>query len=271
MQTSGLDSSSAYKLIQNLVELARRSGKTVIFSIHQPRSNIYSLFDEVVLLAHGRLVYGGPREHALNFLADNGYKCDENYNPADFLIDTVTLTPKEDVLRLAEQFPSFEKKMIEGNRGSVRLMSINEDDDDFGFSKTSEKGYVSSGIETYEIVDKVGEKEGLIYKEESLEKSSEDIGEHANPFILQFYYISKRTLKYILRNPYLLRFQYVMVVVVALFLGGLFWKLKNDISGVQDRIGCLFFLVALLSFGSLTSIDIFFAERALYLREKANG
>ncbi len=38
----------------------RRTSETVIFSIHQPRSNIVALFDKLLLLAEGRVVFSGP-------------------------------------------------------------------------------------------------------------------------------------------------------------------------------------------------------------------
>jgi hypothetical protein len=56
----------------------------------------------------------------------------------------------------------------------------------------------------------------------------------------------------------LLRAQYTVYIVVGLMLGGLYWHITNDLShgGMQNRMGSLFFLVCLLSFGSITSIDL---------------
>lgn len=36
-----------------------KDGRTVIISIHAPRSEIWSIFDNVVLLARGEVVYSG--------------------------------------------------------------------------------------------------------------------------------------------------------------------------------------------------------------------
>ncbi len=54
--TTGLDSFTSHNLAQHLVQLARQ-GKTVILSIHQPRSDIFHLFDDILLLARGHIVY----------------------------------------------------------------------------------------------------------------------------------------------------------------------------------------------------------------------
>jgi ABC-type multidrug transport system ATPase subunit len=51
--TSGLDAYNAYNVVESLVSLARNYNRTVVFTIHQPRSNIVALFDQLVLLASG--------------------------------------------------------------------------------------------------------------------------------------------------------------------------------------------------------------------------
>jgi ABC-type multidrug transport system ATPase subunit len=35
--------------------------KTIIFTIHQPSSDIYNLFDRIMLLVDGRFIYQGPK------------------------------------------------------------------------------------------------------------------------------------------------------------------------------------------------------------------
>ena len=56
--TSGLDSRAALTVVSILHDLAR-SGLMVVLSIHQPRTEIYELFDDVIFLTEGRLVYNG--------------------------------------------------------------------------------------------------------------------------------------------------------------------------------------------------------------------
>jgi ABC-2 type transporter len=49
-----------------------RNGRTIIFSIHQPRYSIFKLFDRLTLLAAGRTVYHGPASEALSFFKSLG-------------------------------------------------------------------------------------------------------------------------------------------------------------------------------------------------------
>lgn len=85
--TSGLDAYNAFNVVESLVKLARNFNRTVVFTIHQPRSNIVALFDKLVLLASGKLVYTGPQADAAQFFSEIGYQCPVGFNVADFLID----------------------------------------------------------------------------------------------------------------------------------------------------------------------------------------
>ena len=59
--TSGLDSFQAYSIMSHLSSLAKEKDMCIVCAIHQPRSTIWSLFDDILLLAEGRVAYMGPR------------------------------------------------------------------------------------------------------------------------------------------------------------------------------------------------------------------
>jgi hypothetical protein len=83
----------------------------------------------------------------------------------------------------------------------------------------------------------------------------------------QFKQLSIRTLRNIARNPSLLLTQSLVIVAMALVLGGVFWHVNNYIDGTQNRLGLLFFACIFFSLMSLSSLSILVEERALYLRE----
>ena len=68
-------------------DLAKTYNRTVIFTIHQPQSNIVALFDRLLLLAKGQLVYSGEAERAPKHFEKIGHECPKGYNIADYLID----------------------------------------------------------------------------------------------------------------------------------------------------------------------------------------
>jgi ABC-type multidrug transport system ATPase subunit len=88
--TSGLDAFAAQQAMQALKDLTT-DGHTVIATIHQPRSSIFAMFDDLCLLSEGRLLYFGPAAEALEYFKGLGHECPEHYNPAEFLADLVAI------------------------------------------------------------------------------------------------------------------------------------------------------------------------------------
>lgn len=52
----GLDSETALHVIE-ILELLAKNGRTVISTIHQPSSNIFMMFDKLILLVEGNIIY----------------------------------------------------------------------------------------------------------------------------------------------------------------------------------------------------------------------
>ena len=49
--TSGLDAQNALALIETVAKLAHEGNRTIVCTIHQPRSQIFAHFDKLLLLA----------------------------------------------------------------------------------------------------------------------------------------------------------------------------------------------------------------------------
>ena len=88
--TTGLDATTALQLVATLKQLAMQ-GRTIVVTLHQPRSQMWDLFDNVLLLAGGSLVYGGPRESCIPFFADLGYPLQAFVNPNEHIIDLAAI------------------------------------------------------------------------------------------------------------------------------------------------------------------------------------
>ncbi len=67
--TTGLDSVTALDLLHTLHALAhgklQSKAVTIVCSIHQPQSKIFNLFDSLILLKAGNIIYQGPRKQAM--------------------------------------------------------------------------------------------------------------------------------------------------------------------------------------------------------------
>lgn len=85
--TSGLDSYNAQNVVASLRHLAKTYNRTVIFTIHQPQSNIVSLFDRLLVLAKGQTVYMGQAKNTAAHFEQIGHPCPKGWNLADWVID----------------------------------------------------------------------------------------------------------------------------------------------------------------------------------------
>ena len=83
--SNGLDSSTTYQIIKYLKHSTRALDGTTVISLLQPAPETYELFDDIILLSEGQIVYQGPRECVLDFFAYMGFSCPERKNVADFL------------------------------------------------------------------------------------------------------------------------------------------------------------------------------------------
>ncbi|OSX64901.1 hypothetical protein POSPLADRAFT_1064969 [Postia placenta MAD-698-R-SB12] len=239
--TSGLDSVSAKKVTEVLAALAHdpQNPTAVIASIHQPSSQLFQTFDRILLLAHGRALYYGkgglaPAEH----FSGQGIPYPNGYNVADYLLDVASDPP----------------------------LSLFQSAGSSGSEKTSSREPVDvEKITSREIMSTVeAEEKGLKRAMRTF------VGpKYATTFLTQLEVLSGREWK-ILRRDKTLFFTHVAVAcVLGVFCGGLYYKTGITIAGFQSRVGCLFFLGALIAFSSLSALYNIVEIRPLFLRERS--
>lgn len=83
--SNGLDSSTTYQIIKYLKHSTCALDGTTVISLLQPAPETYELFDDIILLSEGQIVYQGPRDSVLDFFTSMGFTCPERKNVADFL------------------------------------------------------------------------------------------------------------------------------------------------------------------------------------------
>ncbi|CAK8535728.1 unnamed protein product [Lathyrus sativus] len=118
--STGLDSSTTFQIASSLRQYVHILNGTAVISLLQPAPETYDLFDDIILISDGQIVYHGPREYVLDFFESMGFKCPERKGVADFLQE---VTSKKDqaqywmrrdqpyrfvtVTQFAEAFQSF--------------------------------------------------------------------------------------------------------------------------------------------------------------------
>ena len=94
LPTNGLDSASALDLIRTIRFINRSGGRAMICSIVQPAPALYHLFDSVMLLAKGSVIYFGPTTNALDFVVAAGFVRPPQKSEPQFL-EELTARPEQ--------------------------------------------------------------------------------------------------------------------------------------------------------------------------------
>ncbi|CAI0399920.1 unnamed protein product [Linum tenue] len=91
--STGLDSSTTYQVIKCLRNFVHLREGTVLVALLQPPPETFDLFDDLILLSEGHVVYQGPRAQVLEFFESLGFKLPPRKGVADFLQE---VTSKKD-------------------------------------------------------------------------------------------------------------------------------------------------------------------------------
>jgi ABC-type multidrug transport system ATPase subunit len=97
--TTGIDSSSALNVAKIIRNLAK-TGLTCVAVIHQPRTEIFSLIDNMIILQKGgKIAYSGSTKHVMDYFEMYGFVLSNpKANKTDFLIDITSKMPPTEVL-----------------------------------------------------------------------------------------------------------------------------------------------------------------------------
>uniref|UniRef100_A0A6V7QQA9 ABC transporter domain-containing protein n=1 Tax=Ananas comosus var. bracteatus TaxID=296719 RepID=A0A6V7QQA9_ANACO len=83
--STGLDSSTTFQIVKCLQQIVHLGEATILMSLLQPAPETFDLFDDIILLSEGQIVYQGPREFVLDFFDYCGFRCPDRKGTADFL------------------------------------------------------------------------------------------------------------------------------------------------------------------------------------------
>lgn len=252
--TSGLDSTSAQNLMSTLKDLAG-SGHSIAAVVHQPRTAIYELFDDLLLLSGGRVVYSGPPSGARGCLeACPGVSpLPAQTGIADWIMDVIT----ED------------EKREGGGALSNHWM-------DYSARSGSRKGTVESRVEcsagsgdgTCNETNGGGRKPPLVRRMSTLAELRAE-PKFKTSLRTQLRVLTSRSMKQN-RGERITRVALYFTLVYLLLTCILWWRLPDDTNRVYERNSLMFFLIIAQSNGIVvSSMTTFSRERALLSRERA--
>ncbi|KAL2753166.1 hypothetical protein ACRALDRAFT_1052184 [Sodiomyces alcalophilus JCM 7366] len=201
--TTGLDATSAFQLVRTLKSLASK-GRTIITTIHQPRSEIWDLFDNLILLSRGSPVYSGRASECVAWFGALGFQLPPFVNPAEHLIDLAAVDSRT---------PELE---AESTARVGRLCHA--------WNEESKRRFLP--------VEKIPDST-------SRESASSEATRHAT-YSRQLRMLTHRTFKVTYRDPLGMLAAIVEAILMGLATGYIFYDLPRDDSGIRSRQGALY-------------------------------
>eukprot|EP00929_Paragymnodinium_shiwhaense_P003160 TRINITY_DN103595_c0_g1_i1.p1 TRINITY_DN103595_c0_g1~~TRINITY_DN103595_c0_g1_i1.p1 ORF type:complete len:703 (+),score=153.58 TRINITY_DN103595_c0_g1_i1:77-2110(+) len=104
---SGLDSYAAFTLMQAMKDLAK-ANVPVFLTVHQPSSDIFAMFDDIILLHEGEVCYHGPVDAVVQHFGTLGFPCPANFNPADHIMFTIQRESPEKIAKIKTSWHACE-------------------------------------------------------------------------------------------------------------------------------------------------------------------
>ncbi|KAK4118926.1 hypothetical protein N657DRAFT_684870 [Parathielavia appendiculata] len=235
--TSGLDSQTSWAIL-DLLEKLTKSGQAILCTIHQPSAMLFQRFDRLLFLAKGgKTVYFGDigknsKTMTSYFERNGGFPCPEQANPAEWMLEVIGAAP--------------------GSHSDI----------DWHMTWRESPEYAAVQDELQRLKRDVKESNPI----------TEDPGsyrEFAAPFWQQLIHVTHRVFQQYWRTPSYIYSKTALCVLVALFIGFVFYNAPNTIQGLQNQMFAIFNILTI--FGQLVqqTMPHFVVQRSLYeVRER---
>ncbi|KAL2544694.1 ABC transporter G family member 40 [Forsythia ovata] len=240
--STGLDSSTTYQIVNTLRQYVHIMKGTAFISLLQPAPETYNLFDDIVLLSDGQIVYQGPRENVLDFFEHMGFKCPDRKGVADFLQE---VTSKKD------QQQYWVRK-----------------DEPYRFISVSE---FSEAFQSFRVGRKLGDELAI-----PIDKSKS----HPAALTTQKYGVGEkellkactdRELLLMKRNSFVYFFKIFQLTVMALIAMSVFLRTKMHKDDIDDGgiyTGALFFTVVMIMFNGMSELAMTIYKLPVFYKQR---
>ncbi|KAJ4721744.1 Pleiotropic drug resistance ABC transporter [Melia azedarach] len=239
--TNGLDSSTAYQIVACLQQLVHITDATALISLLQPAPETFELFDDIMLMAEGKIVYHGPGDHALEVFKDCGFQCPERKGVAEFLQEVTS----------------------------------RKDQAQYWFNTELPYKYVSVDMFCKKFKESpLGKK-----RDEELSVPYEKSKGHRNAISFSVYSLSKwelfkacmsRELLLMKRNSHVYVFKTTQLLIIAIITMTIFLRTRMDIDVLDANyyMGSLYFSVILLLVNAFPELSITIERLAVFYKQK---
>ncbi|CAN6478411.1 unnamed protein product [Victoria cruziana] len=247
--TSGMDSTTAQRIMSTLQRLARE-GRTVVTTIHQPSSRLYHMFDRTLLLCEGCCIYSGNTSEAMDYFSSLGFSPSVPTNPADFLLDLANGVPPD--MNMIAAGLSATEHLDHSAASSIKQLLISS-------YKKIVAPALRADLHNSCSCDQHISSAATINRQRLRGSWSTDWWE-------QFSVLLTRSLKE-RRHESFSGLRIFQVLSVSVLCGLMWWHSK--VSNVQDQVGLLFFFSIFWGFFPLfNAVFTFPQERPMLVKER---
>ncbi|XP_021277314.1 pleiotropic drug resistance protein 1-like isoform X4 [Herrania umbratica] len=240
--STGLDSSTTYQIVNSLRQSIHILNGTALISLLQPAPETYDLFDDIILLSDGQIVYQGPRENVLEFFETMGFKCPERKGVADFLQEVTSRKDQEQYWARKDEPYSF--------------VSVKE---------------FAEAFQSFHIGQKLGDDLAIPF-----DKSKS----HPAALTKEKYGVSKKDLikacvsrEYLLmkRNLFVYVFKMIQLIIMGLITMTLFLRTKMHRDTMTDGaifMGALFFILIMIMFNGFAELAMTIMKLPIFYKQR---
>ncbi|GAV60187.1 ABC_tran domain-containing protein/ABC2_membrane domain-containing protein/PDR_CDR domain-containing protein [Cephalotus follicularis] len=240
--TSGLDSTSALQIIDMLKVMAETRGRTIILSIHQPGFRIVKLFNSILLLANGSVLHHGTVDQLGVNLRLMGLQLPLHVNVVEYAIESI---------ETIRQQPTAEQEI------QTQLLS----------TPSKQKGESRNGKCTLQQLFQ----QSKVVDDEIMNVGIDFPRDFTNSRLCETIILTQRFSKNIFRTRELFACRTIQMLISGLVLGSIFYNLKDDLVGAEERVGLFAFILTFLLSCSTEALPIFLQEREILMKETSSG
>ncbi|TMW55219.1 hypothetical protein Poli38472_013110 [Pythium oligandrum] len=251
--STGLDSAATFDITQSLKSFTRTLGGSVVIALLQPPPEVVELFDDVLILAEGRLVYHGPTIEMLSYFESLGFGCPERVDPAEFAVDVVSgrgaqYLMSDRVAAMPAKPPRLAEHFEDAFRRSERYLTTLR-------TLESKKRHMAK-VQNETALQSV---QHLISKHEGGNRPTYGMG-----FFESTAYLFQRQKKIWMRDRALVLGKMIEAVVVGLLLGIIYYNVSS-----MNYLRMIFFSAAVFQRQAWQQLPIAFQVRNVFYKQRS--
>ncbi|XP_057422907.1 pleiotropic drug resistance protein 1-like isoform X2 [Lotus japonicus] len=240
--STGLDSSTTFQIISSIRQSIHILNGTALVSLLQPAPETYELFDDIILLTDGQIVYQGPRENVLEFFESMGFKCPERKGVSDFL---------QEVTSRKDQWQYWARK-----------------DEPYSFVTVKD---FAEAFQLFHVGRKLGDELGNPFDKSKC---------HTNALTKKKFGVNRKELlracasrEFLLmkRNSFVYIFKVTQLIYLAVITTTLFLRTKMHRDTVEDGgtyMGALFFTIVVAMFNGISEINMAIMKLPVFYKQR---